>query len=145
MINLSFNYAVVTLSCWHLLLLVVCFWHLHHDWLSTKDSVCVIRNHWGLLFLEHFRVRYLRTNTHRCWYSSCNAVRILWAENTFRYFDLAVSILLHPVISCRLHCWLEGWRLLVALRLIRHVLSRQIQLFYHILICQTMTYLTPSR
>ena len=130
MINLGPYYAIVTLSCWHLLLLVIGIRHLHHYWLSSKDSISVIRNRWGLLLLEDLWVWHLRTNTHGCWHSSCNAVRILRAEYTFRYFDLAVSKLLHPVISSRLHCWLQGWRLLIVLWLIRHVLYRQIQLFY---------------
>jgi hypothetical protein len=130
MINLGLNYAVVTLSCWHLLLLVTGICHLHHYRLSAKYSVCVVRNSWGLLFLEDFWLSYLCTNTHRCWHSSCNTMRVLWAEYSLRYFDLAVSILLHPIIPCWLHCRLEGWHLLIVLCwLISHVFTRQIQLF----------------
>lgn len=137
MINLSLDNAIVALSGWHLLLLISILRHLNHHRLSTEYTIRIIWYLCVLLLLEYFRIRDLSTHSHRSWCTSCNAMRILGAEDAIRYFDLAISKLLHPIVTCRLHCWLHGRRLLCLL--IRHVLAGHVHLFYRASITKVMS------
>lgn len=128
MINLSFDHAIVALRIWHLLLLITVVRHLNHHWLSTEYTIGIVRYRYTLLLLEYLWVRDLSAHSHWSWCTSCNAMRILGAEDAIRYFDLAISKLLHPIVTCRLHCRLHGRRLLWVL--IRHVLAWHVHLFY---------------